>query len=67
MSGIINFIFHKYSKLGQNGRINNDVIFNKMTKVNSFLDLNYRSGKINFFGNYGFNHRKYSNKGFKNS
>jgi len=67
MSGIINFALHKNSKLGLNVRINNGVTFGKMPKVNSSLDLNYRSGKFNFFKNYGFCHRKYSNHGFKNS
>ena len=67
MSGIINIVLNKNSKLGFNGSINNGVTFGKTPKVNSSLDLNYRSGKFNFFGNYGFNHGKYSNNGFINS
>ncbi|MFV5699481.1 TonB-dependent receptor domain-containing protein [Flavobacterium sp. ZT3R17] len=67
MSGIINIVLNKNSKLGFNGSINNGVTFGKTPKVNSSLDLNYRSGKFNFYGNYGFNHGKYSNHGFINS
>lgn len=67
MSGIINIVLNKNSKLGFNGTINNGVTFGKTPKVNSSLDLNYRSGKFNFYGNYGFNHGKYSNNGFINS
>lgn len=67
MSGIINIVLNKNTKLGFNGSINNGVTFGKTPKVNSALDLNYRSGKFNFYGNYGFNHGKYSNNGFINS
>lgn len=67
MSGIINIVLNKNSKLGFNGSINNGVTFGKTPKVNSSLDLNYRSGKFNFYGNYGFNHGKNANNGFVNS
>jgi outer membrane receptor protein involved in Fe transport len=67
MSGIINIVLNKNSKLGFNGSINNGVTFGKTPKVNSSLDLNYRTGKFNFFGNYGFNHGKNANHGFINS
>jgi outer membrane receptor protein involved in Fe transport len=67
MSGIINIVLNKNSKLGFNGSINNGVTFGKTPKINSSLDLNYRSGKFNFFGNYGLNHGKQYNNGFINS
>lgn len=67
MSGIINIVLNKNSKLGFNGSINNGVTFGKTPKVNSSVDLNYRTGKFNFFGNYGFNHGKNANHGFINS
>ena len=67
MSGIINIVLNKNSKLGFNGSINNGVTFGITPKVNSSFDLNYRTGKFNFYGNYGFNHGKYSNNGFINS
>lgn len=66
MSGIINIVLHKNSKLGFNGSINNGVTFAITPKVNSSLDMNYRSGKFNFYGNYGFNHGKQANNGFIN-
>ncbi|MFV8346585.1 TonB-dependent receptor domain-containing protein [Flavobacterium sp. ZB4P13] len=64
MSGIINIVLNKNSKLGFNGSINNGVTFGKTPKVNSSFDLNYRTGKFNFYGNYGFNHGKNANHGF---
>lgn len=67
MSGIINIVLNKNSKIGFNGSINNGVTFGKTPKINSSLDLNYRSGKFNFFGNYGLNHGQQFNNGFINS
>lgn len=63
MSGIINIVLYKNSKLGFNGSLNNGVTFGKTPKLNSSLDLNYRVGKFNFYGNYGFNTGKYANNG----
>jgi outer membrane receptor protein involved in Fe transport len=64
MSGIINIVLNKNSKIGFNGSVNNGVTFGITPKVNSSLDLNYRSGKFNFFGNYGLNHGQQANNGF---
>ncbi|WP_369753225.1 TonB-dependent receptor domain-containing protein [Flavobacterium sp. WC2409] len=64
MSGIINIVLNKNSKIGFNGSINNGVTFGKTPKLNSSIDLNYRSGKFNFYGNYGLNTGKRSNHGF---
>jgi len=64
MSGIINIVLNKNSKIGLNGSINNGVTCGKTPKVNSAFDLNYRNGKFNFYGNYGFNHGKNNNYGF---
>jgi hypothetical protein len=63
MSGIINIVLYKNSRLGFNGSLNNGVTFGKTPKLNSSLDLNYRVGKFNFYGNYGFNTGKYANNG----
>jgi outer membrane receptor protein involved in Fe transport len=63
MSGIINIVLNKNSKIGFNGSINNGVTFGKTPKVNSAFDLNYRNGKFNFYGNYGLNHGKRLNRG----
>ncbi len=67
MSGIINIVLHKNAKIGFNGSVNTGVTFAKSPKINSSFDLNYRTGKINVFGNYGFNHGKNANGGFINS
>jgi outer membrane receptor protein involved in Fe transport len=63
MSGIINIILHKNSNEGFNGSINSGVTFAITPKVNSALNLNYKTGKVNFYTNYGFNHGKNRNFG----
>ncbi|TBX70378.1 TonB-dependent receptor [Flavobacterium silvisoli] len=67
MSGIINIVLHKNAGQGFNGSINNGVTFAKTPKVNSSFDMNYKVGKFNVYGNYGFNHGKQKNHGFVNS
>jgi hypothetical protein len=64
MSGIINIVLNKNSKIGLNGSINNGVTFGKTPKINSALDLSYRNGKFNFYENYGLNHGKNNNYSF---
>jgi len=67
MSGIINIVLHKNANNGFNGNVNSGVTFGKTPKVNSSLDLNYRVGKINVYGSYGFNHGYQANYGNINS
>ena len=67
MSGMINIVLNKNSKIGFNGSINNGVTFAKTPKVNSSFDTNYKSGKINWFANYGLNHGKQNNHGYINT
>ena len=64
MSGIINIVLNKNSKIGFNGSINNGITFGKTPKLNSSFDMNYRTGKFNLYGNYGLNTGKQSNRGF---
>lgn len=64
MSGMINIVLNKNSKIGFNGSLNGGLTFGKTPKFNGSTDMNYRSGKVNFFGNYGFNNGKQSNFGF---
>ena len=64
MSGMINIILNKNSKIGFNGSINSGVTFGITPKTNSSFDMNYRNGKINVYGNYGLNTGKYTNHGF---
>src|SRR5690606_37009480 len=58
MSGIINIILHKDTNLGFNGNLNTGVTIGEYTRYNGSLNLNYRSGKFNFFGNIGANFGK---------
>ncbi|WP_298494508.1 outer membrane beta-barrel protein [uncultured Algibacter sp.] len=63
MSGIINIKLHKNTKVGFNGNINVGVTNEVFAKFNSSIDMNYRNGKFNFYGNYGNNIGKYDNYG----
>jgi len=67
MSGIINIVLHKNSNMGFNGSFNTGVTFAKTPKLNSALGLNYKVGKVNIYGNYGFNTGKRDNQGYKDS
>ncbi|MFD0963033.1 TonB-dependent receptor domain-containing protein [Pseudofulvibacter geojedonensis] len=67
MSGIINIVLHKNSNMGFNGNISTGLTFGITPKLNSSLGLNYKVGKVNIYGNYGFNTGKNQNHGFKDS
>ena len=63
MSGIINIVLHKNANIGFNGSINTGLTVAIEAKFNSSIDLNYRNGKVNIYGNYGNNIGKYVNDG----
>ncbi|WP_066225253.1 outer membrane beta-barrel family protein [Formosa haliotis] len=63
MSGIINIILHKNTNIGFNGNINLGLSHEYNAKFNSSIDLNYRNGKFNIYGNYGNNTGKNKNYG----
>ncbi|WP_347052835.1 TonB-dependent receptor domain-containing protein [Flavobacterium olei] len=63
MSGIINIILHKNANTGFNGSYSGGITFGKNAKYNQSLDLNYKTGKVNFFGNVGQNFGTYFNDG----
>ncbi|OXA80818.1 Outer membrane receptor proteins, mostly Fe transport [Flavobacterium aquidurense] len=63
MSGIINIILHKNANTGFNGSYSGGITFGKTAKYNQSLDLNYKTGKVNFFGNAGQNFGTYQNEG----
>src|SRR5690606_12806028 len=50
MSGIINIILHKNSNDGFNGNASAGVTFGEVPKYNGSVNMNYRTGKVNFFG-----------------
>ena len=64
MSGIINIVLNKNAKIGFNGSVNSGVTFGETPKTNSSFDMNYRSGKINMYANYGLTTGKHHNYGF---
>lgn len=63
MSGIINIILHKNSNDGFNGSFNAGITFGEVPKFNNSLNMNYRTGKVNFFGTGGGNIGEYLNNG----
>ncbi|MEM7381313.1 MAG: TonB-dependent receptor [Bacteroidota bacterium] len=63
MSGIINIVLHKNANIGFNGNISTGLTVDIEAKFNSTIDLNYRNGKVNLYGNYGNNVGKYVNNG----
>ena len=63
MSGIINIILHKNANTGFNGSYSGGITFGETAKYNQSLDLNYKTGKVNFFGNGGTNFGTYFNDG----
>lgn len=64
MSGIINIILHKNVNIGFNGNINVGLTKEIYAKFNGSLDMNYRNGKFNLYGNFGSNAGKYANEGY---
>lgn len=63
MSGIINIVLHKNANTGFNGSYSGGITIGETAKHNQSLDLNYKTGKLNFFGNGGQNFGTYFNDG----
>lgn len=63
MSGLINIILHKNVNIGFNGNASVGLTYQEQAKFNSAIDMNYRNGKINLFGNWGHNTSKNENFG----
>jgi len=63
MSGIVNIILHKNVNIGFNGNANVGLSYQEQPKFNSSIDANYRNGKLNFYGNWGYNYSKNENYG----
>lgn len=53
-SGIINIRTKKNKMSGINGSVTTSVLQSKYTKTNNSINLNYRTGKVNLFGNYSY-------------
>ncbi|MCX2681598.1 TonB-dependent receptor [Galbibacter sp. EGI 63066] len=63
MSGIINIVLHKNANIGFNGNMSLGLTYDENAKFNNTLDLNYRNGKFNLYGNVGTNIGKNHNYG----
>ena len=66
MSGIINIILNKEANMGFNGSVDAGVNAGHYVRYNASTNLNYKTGKVNFFGNYGYNAGENYNYGFVN-
>ncbi|CAL2103313.1 TonB-dependent receptor [Tenacibaculum sp. 190130A14a] len=66
MSGIINIILNKNANMGFNGSVNTGVEAGHYVRYNASTNMNYKTGKVNFFGNYGYNGGDRYNFGFVN-
>ena len=63
MSGIINIVLNKNSNLGFNATVNTGITSGINNRFNGSLDMNFKTGKVNFFSNYGMNDGKSENSG----
>ena len=59
MSGIINIILKKNTTIGFNGAISLGAEQNINRRPTGSLNYNYRTGKVNFYGNYGVDAGKF--------
>ena len=64
MSGIINIILNKNANMGFNGSVDTGITAGHYVRYNASTNLNYKTGKVNFFGNYGYNGGDNFNYGF---
>ena len=63
MTGIINIVLHKNQLTGFNGSLSANWSKEINPKFNSGLNLNYRTGKFNVYGNYNNNISENANNG----
>ncbi|WGH76533.1 carboxypeptidase-like regulatory domain-containing protein [Tenacibaculum tangerinum] len=66
MSGIINIILNKNANMGFNGSVNTGIEAGHYVRYNASTNMNYKTGKVNFFGNYGFRGGDNYNFGYVN-
>ena len=64
MSGIINIILNKNANMGFNGSVDTGITAGHYVRYNASTNMNYKTGKVNFFGNYGYNGGDSFNFGF---
>ena len=66
MSGIINIVLNKSANMGFNGSLNTGVEAGHYVRYNASTNMNYKTGKVNFFGNFGYNSGERYNFGYVN-
>ncbi len=64
MSGIINIILNKNANIGFNGSVTGGVTAGHYVRYNTSTNMNYKTGDVNFFANYGHNSGDNYNFGF---
>ncbi|MFY0629179.1 MAG: TonB-dependent receptor [Flavobacteriaceae bacterium] len=64
MSGIINIILNKNSNIGFNASVDGGVTAGHYVRYNTSANMNYKTGDVNFFLNYGHNSGDQYNFGF---
>ncbi|WP_083629295.1 outer membrane beta-barrel family protein [Tenacibaculum agarivorans] len=60
MSGLINLVLKKNAQIGFNGSISAGVEHSKNTRPDFYFESNYKTGKVNFYGNYSYNFGDYA-------
>ena len=63
MSGIINIVLHKSANQGFNGSVTAGLTHGENTRFNGSTNMNYKTGIVNFFVNYGHNEGKNESRG----
>lgn len=63
-SGIINIILNKNANIGFNGSLDTGITWGRLTRYNASTNMNYKTGKVNFFMNYGYNGGDQFNRGY---
>ena len=66
MSGIINIVLNKNANMGFNGSLDTGFTMGHYVRYNGSTNMNYKTGKVNFFANYGHNSGKSLNFGYVN-
>lgn len=64
MSGIINIVLNKNANIGFNASVDGGVTAGHYVRYNASTNMNYKTGGVNFFLNYGHNSGDQYNFGF---
>ncbi len=64
MSGIVNIILNKNATIGFNGTVDLGASHSVNTRLNGAVNMNYKTGIVNIFANYGANSGKRHNFGY---